>query len=81
MQATARRRHHQQDDRPPLGPEDDPYQAYLIWREERDAAARAEAPEGDADEAAEPVADDPGTPRRSWLRRLASGGRAGSRGR
>ncbi|GAA4370883.1 hypothetical protein [Agromyces bauzanensis] len=47
-----------------LGPEDDPYLAYLIWREERDAAARSEQPSEDEQAIAEPG-------RRSWVRRLA----------
>jgi hypothetical protein len=56
------------DQQHPLGPEDDPYVAYLIWREERDAAA---APTED-----EPV---PGVPApRSWLRHLAVWRRPGS---
>jgi hypothetical protein len=45
----------------PLGPEDDPYLAYLLWRGERDAA-QAE-PEN------APTPPEPG--RRSWVRRLA----------
>lgn len=47
------RRRHQVEDQQPLGPEDDPYQAYLLWREEREAeaaAARAEAGEPDPEE-------------------------------
>ena len=56
------------DQQHPLGPEDDPYLAYLIWRGERDAAA---APADD-----EPV---PGVPApRSWLRHLAVWRRPGS---
>ncbi|MFD4420918.1 hypothetical protein ACFWN7_05380 [Agromyces sp. NPDC058484] len=56
-------------DQQPLGPEDDPYLAYLIWREEREAAAQAEAP-----------AEDDATPepgRRSWIRKLAIWHRGG----
>lgn len=49
-------------DQQPLGPEDDPYLAYLIWREARDAAQPA--PEAEAEPAAAPA-------RGSWMRRLA----------
>jgi hypothetical protein len=44
-----------------LGPEEDPYLAYLLWREERDAQ-QAE-PEN------APLIPEPG--RRSWVRRMA----------
>lgn len=47
-----------------LGPEDDPYLAYLIWREQRDAAERAEPPAQEEPAIAQPS-------RRSWVRRLA----------
>ena len=63
-----------------LGPDDDPYAAYLIWRAERDAAAAA-----DGDEADDAAADDPDRPKAataavsaivptgltSWVRKLA----------
>lgn len=57
----ARKRRHVEEQLP-LGPDDDPYLAYLIWREHRDAEQPGPA-------------DDP-TPgerpaRRSWTRRLA----------
>jgi hypothetical protein len=42
------RRRHQVEDQRPLGPDDDPYVAYLMWRDQRqaeEAAARAEAGE------------------------------------
>lgn len=58
----ARRRSRTQDQHP-LSPEDDPYLAYLIWREQRDAAQPA--PETDP---GEPVA---APTRGSWMRRLA----------
>lgn len=35
------RKRHQVEDQRPLGPEDDPYLAYLQWREEREAEAAA----------------------------------------
>jgi hypothetical protein len=44
------RRRHQVEDQRPLGPDDDPYVAYLMWRDQREAeeaAARAEAGEPD----------------------------------
>lgn len=44
------RRRHQVEDQQPLGPDDDPYVAYLMWRDQREAeaaAARAEAGEPD----------------------------------
>ncbi|MEV1130214.1 hypothetical protein [Agromyces sp. NPDC049794] len=50
------------DQQQPLGPEDDPYLAYLIWREERDAAAAPPDHE-------EPTLTVPAP--RSWLRHLA----------
>ncbi|WP_136708007.1 hypothetical protein [Agromyces sp. H66] len=59
-----RRRTRLPNQQPALGPEDDPYLAYLIWREERDAAERAAQATGDAEVIAEPT-------RRSWTRRLA----------
>ena len=55
------RRRNRTPDQHPLGPEDDPYLAYLLWREERIAA---QAEQGDA-----PTIPQPG--RRSWVRRLA----------
>ena len=54
-------RRRKQPDQRPLGPEEDPYLAYLLWREERDTA-QAE-PEN------APLTPDTG--RRSWVRRLA----------
>lgn len=64
-----RRRSRMTDQRQPLGPEDDPYLAYLIWREQRDAAA---APPDDD----EPTLTAPAP--RSWLRHLAVWRRADS---
>jgi hypothetical protein len=61
------RRRNQPNQRP-LGPEDDPYLAYLLWREERDAA--------DAEPANEPTLPEPG--RRSWVRRMAIWKRGGA---
>ncbi|HKH08596.1 MAG TPA: hypothetical protein VKA62_06555 [Agromyces sp.] len=61
----ARKRRHVEE-QVPLGPDDDPYLAYLIWREQRDAA-QADGEPGDDSAlaaAAEPT-------RRSWIRRLA----------
>jgi hypothetical protein len=46
----------------PLGPDDDPYLAYLIWREQRDA----EQPE-----AADLAAPEAQPARRTWTRKLA----------
>jgi hypothetical protein len=60
MPAMVRRRNQQPDQRP-LGPEDDPYLAFLLWREERDAAQEQQ-------ELALPI---PQPGRRSWVRRLA----------
>lgn len=54
------RRRNQPNQRP-LGPEDDPYLAYLLWREERDAAQ--------VEPASAPTPPEP--ERRSWVRRLA----------
>lgn len=60
------RRRTRTPDQQPLGPDDDPYLAYLIWREARDAAA----PEAEAE--AEAEADPVAVPARgSWMRRLA----------
>jgi hypothetical protein len=66
------RRRRQVEDQQPLGPEDDPYLAYLAWREERDAKAVDEDeldPEHDharaADHASAGVSAHP-----SWLRRF-----------
>ncbi|WP_353828818.1 hypothetical protein [Agromyces sp. SYSU T0242] len=73
----ARRRRH--DAEPPaLSPEDDPYAAYLIWREEREAAARAAAGEDEVSPA--PAEPDP-VPRGGWLRRLATSHRNAAPGR
>ncbi|WP_448005123.1 hypothetical protein [Agromyces bauzanensis] len=66
-----RRRTRATDQQHELGPEDDPYLAYLIWREQRDAAERAEQPSEDLPAIAEPA-------RRSWVRRLAVWRRADS---
>lgn len=55
------RRRNQPADPHPLGPEDDPYLAFLLWREERDAAQEQQ-------ELTPPV---PQPGRRSWVRRLA----------
>lgn len=63
----ARRRQRMAEAPPQLGPEDDPYVAYLLWRAERDAEAAANAPDS-ADPAPGPVL--PAT-RSSWVRRLA----------
>lgn len=77
MEARRHRTVHQQDE---LGPDDDPYAAYLIWRAERDAAAAA-----DGDEADDAGVDDPDRPKAatsavsaivptgltSWVRKLA----------
>lgn len=57
----ARRRRHLEEQQA-LGPEDDPYLAYLLWREERDAAETAPVDD---------VAPDTPVGRRSWVRRLA----------
>jgi hypothetical protein len=80
------RKRYEVDEQPPLGPEDDPYVAYLIWRAERDAAAAAARGEGtaDADEngpeahagahvslAGTDRTEQPRPVRGSWLRRLA----------
>ena len=65
-----------------LGPDDDPYVAYLLWRAERDAAAAAAAGDSDsADDVAEagdrPISATAAVSARapvgfsSWLRRLA----------
>ena len=56
------RRRRQLEEHHALGPEDDPYLAYLLWREQRDAAVAA--PVDDA-------APEPPAGRRSWVRRLA----------
>jgi hypothetical protein len=63
----ARRRQRTAEAPPQLGPEDDPYVAYLLWRAERDAAEAADAPETEVPERG-PVL--PAT-RSSWVRRLA----------
>jgi hypothetical protein len=79
MEARRHRTVHQPQE---LGPEDDPYAAYLLWRAERDAAAAAEAgdAEGAGDLAAagdQPIAATAAVSARapvgfsSWLRRLA----------
>lgn len=44
------RKRHQVEDQQPLGPDDDPYLAYLLWREQRDAEAAAAARDGEPDE-------------------------------
>ena len=72
------RRRRQVEEQQPLGPEDDPYLAYLAWRAERDAksaeqAELAEVPElGSASDrtAASDHAAVAGPARPSWLRRL-----------
>jgi hypothetical protein len=56
------RRRNRNPDQQPLGPEDDPYLAYLIWREEQDAAQVTS--EAAPDPILEPA-------RRWWVRRLA----------
>jgi len=56
-----RRRRHVEAQQP-LGPEDDPYLAYLAWREERDA--------GKAEQVEPALAAVPDRP--SWIRRLAT---------
>jgi hypothetical protein len=61
------RRRNRPPDLHPLGPEDDPYLAYLLWREERDGAQA---------EQEEPPAI-PKPERRSWPRRLAVWRRGG----
>ena len=72
------RRRHRVADEQPLGPEDDPYLAYLIWREQRNAEAVAAAADGaPAAEAAQSDerADDAAPARpgvRSWLGRLSA---------
>ncbi|MGR0219496.1 hypothetical protein [Agromyces sp. ZXT2-6] len=68
------RRRHQVEDQQPLGPDDDPYLAYLLWREEREAeeaAARAEAGEPGPDEP-EPVGAGRSTGLRSLFGRLSA---------
>lgn len=62
----ARRRQRTAEAPPQLGPEDDPYVAYLLWRAERDAAEAADAPES-----ADPTPGDDQPASRSWVRRLA----------
>ncbi|WP_157674931.1 hypothetical protein [Agromyces flavus] len=69
---------HQQHE---LGPDDDPYVAYLLWRAERDAAAAEAGDDRDdgspADAGDRPVAASAAVSARapvgfsSWLRRLA----------
>ena len=61
------RRHRTVNQPEQLGPDDDPYVAYLLWRAEREAAAAAEAPD---DATAEPTGE-PASGRSSWVRRLA----------
>jgi hypothetical protein len=70
------RRRHRVADEQPLGPEDDPYVAYLLWRAQRDAEAAA-ADGAPADEAApsDERANDAAPARsgvRSWLGRLSA---------
>jgi hypothetical protein len=68
-----RRRQRTVDPLPQLGPEDDPYVAYLLWRAERDAAEAAEASEaGDADDSATSDSqDDPSSGGPRWVSKLA----------
>lgn len=69
------RRRHQVEDQQPLSPEDDPYLAYLLWREEREAEAAAAdgaSPDGTA---LDPPAETDGPVRaglRSWFGRLSA---------
>ena len=65
-----RRRHRVTDERP-LGPEDDPYLAYLIWREQRDAeAGLADGDPAAADGSGADAEVDATAPGRSGLRSL-----------
>ncbi|MBM7505153.1 hypothetical protein ACFPER_14205 [Agromyces aurantiacus] len=58
-------------DQPELGPDDDPYAAYLVWRAEREAAAAAAADLDGTDAAAAVDATAAAPARGSWVRRLA----------
>lgn len=70
------RRRHRVVDEQPLGPEDDPYLAYLIWRDQRDAEAAAADGAPAADEPQADEGADESTPARSgvrsWLGRLSA---------
>ena len=67
-----RRRQRTVEPLPQLGPEDDPYVAYLLWRDERDAAeAAAAAAAPDAADPMSPGAGDPSSGGPSWVRKLA----------
>ncbi|MGR0318125.1 hypothetical protein [Agromyces sp. ZXT2-3] len=78
MRLIARRRHEVVDQQP-LGPEDDPYAAYLIWKAERDAAAAplvtddgAEA-DGAVSAASAAASIESAEPARgSWFRRITA---------
>ena len=68
------RRRQQVADQQPLSPEDDPYLAYLLWREEREAEAAAAGASSDGTALDAPV--DPDGPvragLRSWFGRLSA---------